>query len=308
MALRFGITTMQAGRLLGAAAGAGVAPDVAARFDQAALVGELADLGFDPIELGGDLALFFPDAFASAAVDRLAAAKQAHGIRYTVHLPLWSVEPSTPLEPVRQGSIRALRGAIEATRPLAPEVYVVHATGALAAEFARRELPPEARRLVLGRFQERARASMEQLVAEAGLPSRRFAIETVEWPFELTLELAEQLDLSVCLDTGQVLAGFSGRIDLFAALERCLPRLGEIHLHDAPRQGAARRPRSGEDHRPLGAGDLDVPRLLDRLMGVGFAGPIVFELEVEDALASLEAIRAVRPEALAANTRGTPPR
>jgi sugar phosphate isomerase/epimerase len=125
------------------------------------------------------------------------------------------------------------------------------------------------------------------------------AIETVEFPFDLTLALAEELDLSLCLDTGHVLVGFSGPVDLFEALERCLPRLGEIHLHDGPWQGPEREIRYGLDHAPLGAGDLDVGRLLDRLAEAGFTGPIIFELTVEEALASLEVIRALRPELLA---------
>ncbi len=47
------------------------------------------------------------------------------------------MEPSTPLSPVREGSVRAVVECIRATLPLAPEVYVLHATGALAAEFYR---------------------------------------------------------------------------------------------------------------------------------------------------------------------------
>ena len=37
-------------------------------------------------------------------LDRLAAG----GLTYTTHLPLWSVEPSTPLTPVRLGSVEAV--------------------------------------------------------------------------------------------------------------------------------------------------------------------------------------------------------
>jgi hypothetical protein len=41
-----------------------------------------------------------------------------------------------------------------------------------------------------------------------------------------------------------------------------------------------------------------VPRLLDRLMEANFAEPIIFELRVEQALASLKEIRAIRPAAI----------
>jgi len=117
----------------------------------------------------------------------------------------------------------------------------------------------------------------------------------VEFPFELTLELAEEMDLSICLDTGHVLAGFSGSISLYEALERCLPRLAEIHLHDAPWQGPEGKLGYGQDHRPLGTGDLDAPHLLSRLKRAGYKGPLIFELRLEEALASLEYLKTICP-------------
>ncbi len=298
--MRFGIMAMQIDSLIPT----GLRPEDAARhiggFDHAGLVQELASHGFNLIELGGGLVLFMPQTFSPPAIERLAALREARGLSYTVHLPLWSVEPSTPLAPIRQGSVRALIECIEATRPLEPEVYVLHATGALAAEFYRMQLPELARALILRHyFQGNARESIKTLLAETGVPGRRLAIETIEFPFELTLELADELDLSICLDTGHVLVGFSGPVELFDALEHCLPRLAEIHLHDGPWQGPERRIGYGQDHQPLGSGDLDVGRLLDRLAEAGFNGPIIFELKVAEALASLEVVRALRPDALA---------
>jgi sugar phosphate isomerase/epimerase len=292
--MRFGIMAMQIGSLIPS----GLSPENAAAtigdFDHAALVGELASLGFRPIELGGDLVLFMPHTYAPPAIEQLGALKQAEGLSYTVHLPLWSVEPSTPLTPVREGSVRALVDCIQATKSLQPEAYVLHATGALAAEFYRMRLPETARALLLRQFQAGAAESIRAILSETGIPSRQLAIETIEFPFELTMELAEMLDLSLCLDIGHVLAGFCGPVELFDALEQMLPRLVEIHLHDAPWQGEEQVIGYGTDHRALGKGDLDVGRLLDRLEEVGFDGPIIFELTVGEALESLDAIRRIR--------------
>ncbi len=296
--MRFGIMALQLQALVPVGLTAGQVMAHIATFDHAALARDLHARGFDPVELGGDLVLFLPHTFAPPAIERLAALQAETGVGYTVHLPLWSVEPSTPLVPVRQGSVRALIENIEATRPLQPEVYVMHATGALAAEFYQMRLPEMAKTLILRQFQTNARASIRAILEETGIPSRRLAIETIEFPFDWTLELAEELDLSLCLDTGHILAGFSGPVDLFDVLERCLPRLAEIHLHDAPWQGPARQIGYGKDHRPLGAGDLDLGRFLDRLIEARFAGPIVLELTVPEALASLETIRSTRPQAL----------
>ena len=293
--MRFGIMGMQLDAIVPPSAQSSDLMASVAAFDHAALVEQLAGSGFDPIELGGDLALFFPRAFAPPTIERLAAAKHAHGIDYTVHLPLWSVETSTPLAPVREGSARAVIDIIQATLLLQPEVYVLHATGALAAEFSRMRLPAPARGLLLRQFQHNARESLRAILAETGLPPRRLAVETIEFPFELTLDLARELGTSICFDTGHVLVGFSGPVDFFEALEQALPHLAEVHLHDGPWQGPERNIGYGKDHQPLGAGDLDVGRFLDRLEAAGFDGPLVFELSVPQALLSLELIRTLRP-------------
>lgn len=259
-------------------------------FDHPAVVRRLAAAGFSLIELGGDLELFFPQAFAEPTIEALGRLKEELGLNYTVHLPLWSVEPSSPLEHVRRGSVQVLVDHIRATLPLEPEVYVLHATGALAAEFYRMGLPEMAQSVVLRQLQAKAQQSLQEVLAETGIAPRRLAIETVEFPFELTLELAEALDLSICLDTGHVIVGFSGPVTVEEALERSLPRLAEVHLHDGPWQGPEGKIGYGQDHRPLGEGDLDVARLLGRLEQADFQGPIIFELQLEEALRSLELI------------------
>ena len=300
--MRFGIMAMQMDLLIPP----GLAPQEmmahVSGFDHAALVRQVASSGFTTIELGGDLVLFFPHTYSPQAIERLAALKQELGLTYTVHLPLWSVEPSTPLAPVRQGSVRAVIETVQATRSLAPEVYVLHATGTLATEFYRMRLPELAHALILRQFANCAAESIQAILSETGIPSRRLAIETIEFPFDLTLDLAEQFDLSICLDTGHVLSGFSGPIELFDALERCLPRLAEIHLHDSPWLRPGQDIVYGRDHQLLGKGDLDAGRLLDRLAEANFAGPLIFELRVEQALASLDVIRSIRPGVLPARS------
>lgn len=269
-----------------------------AGFDQSRLVSDLFLNGFNPIELGGDLELFFPGVYSTDRVAALAELQQVLGISYTVHLPLWSVEPASPLQPVRRGSVEAVAACIQATLPLQPEVYVLHAYGALATEFYRLALDPPAHNLVLRQFQNSAEQSLREILAKTGLPSRRLAVETVEFPLSLTIELAEALDLSICFDSGHVLVGFSGEVEFFDALERCLPRLAEIHLHDAPAWIHGAPLAYGKDHQSLGKGDLELARLLDRLVESGFQGPLVFELTLDQALQSLQRIHAVRPALL----------
>lgn len=291
--MHFGIMAMQINRLIPTNVTPQGAMQYIATFDQVELVRQIASQGFNLIELGGDLGMFMPQTFAPPTIEKLGALKQELGLSYTVHLPLWSVELSTPLTQVRHGSVRAVIDCIRATQSLQPKAYVLHAYGALAAEFYRMRLPESGRMLILQLFQNGARESVKTILGETGIPSRQLAVETIEFPFEMLLTLANEFDTSICLDTGHVLAGFAGEIDLFDTLEKCLPRLGEIHLHDAPSFLRTKTLGYGTDHQPLGAGDLDVTRLLNRLKQANFDGPIIFELTVEQALVSLNVVRSI---------------
>jgi sugar phosphate isomerase/epimerase len=288
--MRYGIMAMQIGALIPVDLPPENILAHIAGFEHAGLVRGLADQGFNLIELGGDLALFLPHTFSPPEMDKLAALKAERGLDFTLHLPLWSVEPSTPLQPVRQGSVRAVVDSINAAKGVDPEIYVLHATGALAAEFFRMRGPEAARALLMRQFQGAARESIRAILRETGIPSRKIAIETIEFPLNLTLELADELDLSICFDTGHILAGFSAAEDFFAALERCLPRLGEVHLHDSPWRAPHEPPAYGLDHQVLGRGDLDLKRFLERLEEAHFEGPVIFELTVEQALESLRQV------------------
>ena len=292
--MRFGIMAMQLDALVPPGLPPGEIMASLTAFDHAGLAEGLAAKGFNPIELGGDLGMFLPNVYNPASIERLAGLK-AGGLAYTVHLPLWSVEPSTPLTPVRQGSVDAIVQIIRATRPIEPEVYVLHATGALAAEFYNMKISEMARTLILRQFQEGARQSIKTILEQTGLPSRKLAIETIEFPLDLTLELAEAFDLSICLDTGHVLAGFPGWFDFFEVVEKLLPRLAEVHLHDSKKMPEGVRG-YGEDHKPLGAGELELGRFLDRLNAAYFTGPLIFEINVNEALESLKVIESIRPQ------------
>jgi sugar phosphate isomerase/epimerase len=294
--MRFGIMAMQLGALIPESLSAEEMQDYVAEFSHADLVMALYRQGFSLVELGGDLATFMPQTFSPSQIISLLELESEHGLQYTVHLPLWSVEPSTPLRPVREGSVRAVIDLVQATLSLSPEVYVLHATGSLAAEFASMSLPPIGKALILRQFQQAAMQSIQMILNQTKIAPRRLAIETVEFPLDLTLEMAEALDLSICLDVGHVLSGFSGTTDLLEVVDLCASRLVEVHLHDAVLPPAPGAVVYGKDHRPLGEGDLDLGALLDRLVSVGFDGPVIFELKVEEASASLEAVRRLRPD------------
>ena len=168
--MRFGIMGMQLDSLIPPGLPPGAVLQHIMQFDHAAVVSDLHGHGLNPIELGGDLQLFLPQSFAPPAIEALARLKEEQGVTYTVHLPLWSTEPSTPLGPVRRGSVEALLDTIRAVQPLEPEVYVVHATGSLAAEFYQMQLLGAGRDLIVRQFQMYAMESLRVLLAESGVP------------------------------------------------------------------------------------------------------------------------------------------
>ncbi len=57
-------------------------------------------------------------------------------------------------------------------------------------------LPEMARYVILKQFQGRALESLKALLGETGVAPRKVAVETIEFPFELTMELVEGLGLS----------------------------------------------------------------------------------------------------------------
>jgi sugar phosphate isomerase/epimerase len=140
---------------------------------------------------------------------------------------------------------------------------------------------------------------VEELLERTGLSPRQLAIETIEFPFELTLELAQTLDLPICLDAGHVLAGFCGSVSVDEALGQVLPRLAEVHLHDGYRRPSPDGQPLIADHLALGEGDLPLERVLDTLDRAGFAGPIILEMTIEQARQSLGAVRRLRPDLVA---------
>ena len=268
-----------------------------ARFSYSDLIREIIKSGFRTIELSGDLVLLLPHYFSKESINELLFLKNQYNLRFTVHLPLWSVEPSTPLETVRSGSVDALVQHIQIMRQLEPEIYVLHATGALAAEFYRMDLLKLAKAYLLDLFKENAISSIRKIISESGLQTRKLAIETIEFPLDLTLEIAQELDLSICFDTGHILAGFSGDYDFFEALDLCIARIAEIHLHDCPHQEDSIG--YSQDHRPLGHGDLDVGKFLNILDQEPFNGPVIFELAMAEATESIKYIQNLRSKSQA---------
>ncbi len=248
------------------------------------------DAGFKHFEINGDLIHVLPGIITPEIIDALVEFKKRNDISFSVHLPLWAIEPAAFAGQIRKASLEVFGECIELTKPLDPICWVVHPTGALTVEFINMNLPEFAQGLMMQQFTGHAAEVIQQLIEKTGIPSQKIAVENIEYPFDVMYPIIEKLNLSICFDTGHLLAGFSGKMGVLEFTDRYFDRIIELHLHD----GAFPR----IDHKPLGQHDLPVRELLLKLKEKKFQGPLVYELSLEEAIQSMDYVKKNVPEVL----------
>ncbi|MGQ4870233.1 MAG: cobamide remodeling phosphodiesterase CbiR [Candidatus Thorarchaeota archaeon] len=249
------------------------------------------------IEVTMDVEHVIPNALTPEVISQLVDLKDELGISYTAHLPLWSLELASFNEFVRQASVESIVSSIRLAEPLEPEAYVLHATGALAAEFSRLDMPVNMVMLICNLMSAIAARSLEDIITRSEINPRLLAVENVEFPFSLTRELVDEYDTSICFDTGHLLTRYSGDESVVEFYRRHRDRIVELHLHDgsyAERDGAVIH----RDHIALGEGEMPVREFLMELVRDSFNGPVVFELTATQAKQSLNLIKTQVPEAI----------
>ncbi|MHA1445617.1 MAG: cobamide remodeling phosphodiesterase CbiR [Candidatus Heimdallarchaeaceae archaeon] len=246
--------------------------------------------GFKHIEITGDLIYILPGILSPETISRLIELKQEQNVSYSVHLPLWAIEPAAFSPHIRKASVDSFVDVIEITKALDPLCWVLHPTGALTVEFMNMNLPEFAQGMMMQQFTSYAANTIKEILERTNIPSRKLAVENIEYPFDLMYPIIQQMDLSICFDTGHLLAGFSGQISIMEFIDKYYDRIIELHLHDG------KFPRI--DHKPLGEYDLPVRELLLKLLEKNFAGPLIYELNLQEAIQSMDYIKNNIPEAL----------
>ncbi len=292
--MRFGITPLELANVIEIARSGGTLDF--GRFNFADILRDTHQQGFSLMELSLDVRYVLPGGLTEDTVARIKTVKEELDLTFTAHLPLWGVEASCPNDYIRRASVDCLVDAVNFVKPLEPEIYVLHATGSLASEFSRMELPSLFKGIIADYFVGRAEQSVHEILKRTGIPSRSLAVENVEFPFEATWKLAERLDTSVCFDTGHLISGQSGPIDTVEFVKRFFDRIAEIHLHDGSFHVAERGLVKRVDHKALGTGQLPTIELLTQLEERDYRGTIIFELTMKEALQSLKFIRQHLPK------------
>jgi sugar phosphate isomerase/epimerase len=287
--MRFGITPLEMANVL-EMIGEGGSPDFS-KFSFVEIIRTVRKHGFSLMELTMDVGYVLPGGLTKETVNALKEVKKELGLTFTAHLPLWAIEPSCPNVYIRKSSIDCLVDAINLVKPVEPKVYVLHATGALASEFDRLQLPSIFKNYITEYFNSLAEQSVKEILKRTKIPSRRLALENVEFPLQATCKLAERLDTSICFDTGHLLAGYSGTISVLEFLDRYYDRIAEIHLHDGGNYPVEENLVRRFDHQALGTGNLPIKDFLSKLQERGYNGTIIFELTLKQAKESLKVIR-----------------
>ncbi len=292
--MRFGITTLDWATVFRQLSSGGLLDF--SKFDFAKIVRLAHQNGFTLQELTFDVGYVMPGALSEQQIANLLVIKEELDLTYTVHLPLWSIEPASPNRFIREASVACHVDAIRLAEPLDPEVYVIHNAGWIGAEFSEFNIGGDDQPMISMIMGNLAEQSVREIIHQSKVPSRKFALESIEFPFETTWSIAEKLDTSICLDTGHVLSGQSGSTDIIDFVNRYHSRLLEIHLHDGDLQRLEGRRFPYNDHKVLGQGDLPIIEFFKTLEECGFEGPIIFELAREEAVESLKVIRKLLPD------------
>lgn len=204
----------------------------------------------DEIEL-----LFLESSFADSLpspdlIQDLTHLARSGQITYNVHLPM-DIDLGHQNSQIRQSAVDILNQVIACCAPLAPTTFTLH----LNFHPAEADIPA---------WRKRTLDSIEAILG-TGLPGRRISVECLDYDFTLAAPIVEQLDLSVCLDMGHLMA--KGR-DPVAFFDQWRERITTIHLHGV--DGAM-------DHLPL---DRLSPELMTRVMAVlpRFSGVVSLEV------------------------------
>ncbi|QBS36822.1 sugar phosphate isomerase/epimerase [Thermaerobacter sp. FW80] len=263
--------------------------------------------GAEALEFHADACVLDPRYAVPAPWAEAAAILAAEGLAATVHLPYAWPDLTALDAAVWEGSVTSVVTALRATAPLRPQLAAVHpanhATQALV-----QATPAADRPALLDQLAARLVAALRRILAEAP-PEGAAAValenlEGVPWP--LFEAVCREAGVAVCLDVGHAISNGDDPLVLCA---RVGPRLRGVHLHDAvpppvparaappmavqpgpptagrtPPEPGAGAGRLGRAHLPLGAGHLPLRALVAVLRGAGFRGPVVLELDDEEAL------------------------
>jgi sugar phosphate isomerase/epimerase len=257
------------------------------------LIMQVIEHGFKHCEISLDLFQVLPVQINDEEKQKIKNIKKEFDISFSAHFPIWSVELASPNKFIREASVQSCLDAYNKVKFLEPDidVFVIHPTGAFCSEILRFDMDPKAQKFLLNLLTNYALQSLRKIIQKTNINIYKIAIENIEFPFENTIDIINKVKgTNLCIDTAHTLGGFSGNIDLVEITKKYLDITSEIHLQDYSARKFA------PDHVALGKGTHFPIKFLQIINKNNFKGPIVFELDLTQAIESLEFIKKHTPE------------
>ncbi|TFG26038.1 MAG: sugar phosphate isomerase/epimerase [Promethearchaeota archaeon] len=254
---------------------------------------DVIESGFQHCEISLDLFEILPIQIDIEEQKRIKSLKKEYDITFSAHFPIYSIELSSPNKFIREASVQSCVDSFNKFKFLEPDidVFVIHPTGSFTASIGVLGLDSKASELVYSILTNYAIQSVKTIIKQTKLPIQKMAIENIEYPFEKTIDMINNIKgTKLCIDTAHFLGGFSGEIDLIEITNKYLDITSEIHLQDYSDDYPS------PDHVALGRGKnfpIDFLRIINKY---NFQGPIVFELGIKQAIESIEFIKKHVPE------------
>ena len=262
-----------------------------AQFKLSKFIEGIAKAGYNHCEISFDVLQIFPIQINDEEIEKIQNLKQEYDITYSAHFPFISIELASPNKFIREGSINSIVDSYFAFEKLKDDidVYVLHATGDFIADAMEFIKDPNIFPIAANLFADLSMQSIKEIIKKSGIDKKKIAIENIEFPFDMTVQMVKKLGVNLCIDTAHLLGGFSGEFDLMEIAEKNLDRAIEIHLQDYNNKADI-------EHGALGTGKNFPPEFLRLLEQKNFTGPVVFELPWNDALKSIEYIKKFAPK------------
>ncbi len=256
------------------------------------IIRRVAEAGYRHCELTLDIFQIFPITVSNEEIAQLIEIKKEYNMTYSAHFPLLSIDLACPNQFTRQGSINATINSYELFKGLEKEIdlYVIHPTGEVVSDILQfMGQYPDIGSLALDLFANYSIQSIKDIMNISKIDREKLVVENVIFPFAPTIDIINELNVGLCLDTAHILGGFSGEVDLIETTTKYLNITKEIHLQDYSANYV-------REHSPLGTGSNFPSKFLKIIHDQGFKGPIVFELFNDEAIASINYIKEHAPE------------
>ena len=171
MPLRFGVVPLEFGPATERVIVDGV-PDFS-RFDIVEIVRDAVNEGYDLVEVSMDVEHILPGTMTEHSIRSLVDLKDELGHSYTTHLPFYSIELASFNQYIRGGGVDSIVHAIKLAESLEPEAYVLHSTGALAAEFSKLGYSEAIMKVINGYLQGYSAQSIEEILSRTEIDPRK---------------------------------------------------------------------------------------------------------------------------------------